>query len=428
MKNHDKLRCLETGKEFRDNGRMLSNPDCGKPAFLRTIYFDKQFRVREKLPGIYRYSMWLPVRRVLRGSGAPVTYKSEGLAKELGLDNLYITFNGYWPEKGAFMKTGTFKECEAYSVCSRIPRRKGRRETLVVASAGNTARAFSKVCSENGISLLVVIPEAYLDAMWFEKPLDPCVKVVAVGKGCDYTDAINVAGMACKFDGYFAEGGAANVARRDGMATTVLSAVTTIGNIPDFYFQAVGSGTGAIAAWEANIRFIESGEYGGKKMRLMLSQNAPFLLIRDSWNAGSRELVALDEKTAKEQQAVIKAKVLSNRKPPYSQVGGLYDALVDTKGEVLAVTNEEAAAARMLFERLEGNDLSHAAAVAAASLVQAVKAGKVPKSAAVMLNVTGGGIERFQREKKTVRITPDAVIEKKDFTPEGVETILKKIF
>ena len=48
------------------------------------------------------------------------------------------------------------------------------------------------------------------------------------------------------------------MARRDGMATTVL-AVTHIGRIPDYYFQAVGSGTGAIAAWEANLRLIEDG-------------------------------------------------------------------------------------------------------------------------------------------------------------------------
>jgi cysteate synthase len=36
---------------------------------------------------------------MLKGSSAPVTYKSEGLAEKLGLTNLWITFSGYWPEK-----------------------------------------------------------------------------------------------------------------------------------------------------------------------------------------------------------------------------------------------------------------------------------------------------------------------------------------
>ena len=56
------------------------------------------------------------------------------------------------------------------------------------------------------------------------------------------------------------------------MATTVLSAVTTIGRIPDYYFQAVGSGTGAIAAWEANQRLIEDGRFGTNLMKLKIGR------------------------------------------------------------------------------------------------------------------------------------------------------------
>lgn len=426
MKNHEFLKCLGTGKLIKDDGKILAHPECGKPAFLRAEYLNKQFRVREEMPGLYKFSMWMPIFRTLEGSAAPVTYKSEGLAKKLGLKNLYITFNGYWPEKGAYMLTGTFKECEAFSVCARIP--ENCEKTLVVASAGNTARAFTRVCSENKIPLAVVVPEANLNAMWFEKPIDPCVKLIAAGKGCDYTDAINLSQIICQHGRYMAEGGAANVARRDGMATTVLSAVTTIGEIPDYYFQAVGSGTGAIAAWEANLRFIESGEYRAKKMRLMVSQNAPFLVIYDSWKAGTRELVVPDEETAKQQLEMINAKVLSNRKPPYGIIGGLFDALTDTGGDVLSANNDEASAAKRLFEETEGNDPSPAAAVAIATLIKAVNDKRIDPEAIVMLNITGGGIERLQREKKTFNFEPAVVIEKEDFVQHKVENILEKIF
>ena len=78
-----------------------------------------------------------------------MTYKSKGLAAHLGLENLYITFNGYYPAIGAHMTTCSFKETEAYSVCARIDENEKR--VLVVASAGNTARAFAKVCSDNRI-------------------------------------------------------------------------------------------------------------------------------------------------------------------------------------------------------------------------------------------------------------------------------------
>ena len=45
----------------------------------------------------------------------------------------------------------------AYSVCARIDENEKR--VLVVASAGNTARAFAKVCSDNRIPLLLSVPD-----------------------------------------------------------------------------------------------------------------------------------------------------------------------------------------------------------------------------------------------------------------------------
>jgi len=106
--------CCKTN--FDDQNWELNCPNNDEPALIRAIYDEKQLIVDESLPGLYKFSSWLPVSKTLKGSGAPVTYKSTGLAQELGLTNLYITFKGYWPEKGAWMKTGTFKECEAYSL------------------------------------------------------------------------------------------------------------------------------------------------------------------------------------------------------------------------------------------------------------------------------------------------------------------------
>ena len=155
------------------------------------------------------------------------------------------------------MKTCSFKETEAYSVCARLDN--NIEEILVVASAGNTARAFGQVCSDNKIPLLLCVPEDNLDALWFESSLDDCVKLVVSKTGGDYFDAIYLSNIACELDIFMPEGGAKNIARRDGMGTTMLSATASIGEIPEYYFQAVGSGTGAIAAWEAKLRLIEDG-------------------------------------------------------------------------------------------------------------------------------------------------------------------------
>ncbi len=401
------LKCVATDHEFEDAGWTLEDKECGEPSLVRAIYAKKKLELKGDDYGLYTFCDWLPVKRMLKGSAAPVTFKSEALAKHLGLKNLYITLNGYSPKHGAKMTTGSFKETEAYSVCGRMGEEEKR--ILVVASAGNTARAFAKVCSENNIPLLLSVPADNLSAMWFEKPINPCVKLICCEKGGDYFDAIHLSDLALKSPMFYAEGGAKNVARRDGMATTVLSAVTTIGRIPDYYFQAVGSGTGAIAAWEANMRLIEDGSYGDNVMKLMVSQNAPFVPMFDAWRVDSRAMLPYDADKARRDVEIIDAKVLSNRKPPYGIKGGLYDALKATNGEVLVATNAQARKAAKLFQQLEGVDIHPAAAVATATLIKAVQDGKIDAEATVMLNITGAGEERFKSEHEVYTLEPSKV-------------------
>ena len=420
------LQTVATGRIFSDEGWTLDDKQCDKPSMVRPVYEKKQLAVKEgKDLGLYRYADWLPIKTMLQNPSEPITYKSEGLAKRLGLNNLYITFNGWWPERNARMTTCSFKEMEAYTVCARLGDDL-KDQVLVVASAGNTARAFAKVCSENNIKLLLCVPQDNIKALWFDKPLNDCVKLITTESGSDYFDAINLSNVVCEMDGYLAEGGAKNIARRDGMSTTMMSATTFIGRIPDFYFQAVGSGTGAIAAWEANLRFIEDGRFGTNKARLMVSQNKPFVPMYDAWRADSRALLPYDADQARKDAAEICAPVLSNRKPPYGLAGGLYDALKDTKGDIFAVSNDEANAAKALFEKAEGIDIYHAAAVATASLQQAVDKGVVKTDDVVMLNITGGGESRFMVEHDIHYLQPTHIF-KIGFTKEEVERVLAEM-
>lgn len=425
------LRCLASGNAVQDGARYgapmtLTCEDAPYPAFVRTEYAKPRIEVGPESDGIYRFADWLPIQRRLHGSSAPVTYKSTGLARALEMNELYITFSGYWPEKNAHMYTGTFKECEAYSVCARASGESS--QTLVVASAGNTARAFMRVCSENEIPIVICIPEENLNALWSVGPINECVKVLAAGGNADYTDAIRLAGLVAAHDGYIAEGGAKNVGRRDGMGTTVLSAVHEIGRLPDYYFQAVGSGTGAIAAWEANRRLIGDGRFGDHTMRLMLSQNAPFLILHDSWKRRSRGLAEIEEGIAKEQIHTIRAKVLSNRTPPYSITGGLFDALTDTDGVMYAVENEAADTALHLFRETEGVDVAPAASVAVASLMEARAQQQVGPDDVVMLNVTGGGYARVFADFDLVHAQPNAVIDKRHFSDSKIRRVLEHVW
>ena len=135
----------------------------------------------------------------------------------------------------------------------------------------------------------------------------------------------------------------------------------------------------------------------------------------------------LDDDLARKQVEEIDAKVLSNRKPPYAIIGGLYDAMCDAGGDVLVATNKEAALASLVFEETEGNDIHSASAVAVATLIEAVKNGVVNKKDCIMLNITGGGEKRFKQDKEVLYLKPHHVF---DINPplEDVKVVMDSLF
>ena len=63
------------------------------------------------------------------------------------------------------------------------------------------------------------------------------------------------------------------------------------------------------------------------------------------------------------------------------------------------------------FLQLEGIDVHNAAAVAVASLAQAVADGLVGKDEVIMLNITGGGELLAKSEQDVVYAKPDLVLD-----------------
>ena len=240
-----KLKCLKCGREYGQEYRLTCEND---DSFLRAEYFEKKLELRNQ-PGIGRFHSWLPIQKEFTTDAGPITYKSEAFARELGLSNLYIGFSGYWPERGAFIKTCSFKELEAYPTMQLLKETGGK--AIVLASAGNTGRAFAHISALTGIDVYIVVPDSGVSKLWLPEEPTESIHLIRMSPGNDYTDAINLAGRIAKLPGMVPEGGARNIARRDGMGTVMLDAAVTIGRIPDHYFQAVGSGTGGISAWEA---------------------------------------------------------------------------------------------------------------------------------------------------------------------------------
>jgi cysteate synthase len=392
------LVCSACGSESADDGLRLECAQSHAPALLRTRYAAGAFCPRADDDGLFRYRDWLPVVRAIPNVSRTAVYRSVKLAGLLGLANLWIAFNGYWPERGAFFETATFKELEAYTVLARLPR---RRLVLTVPSSGNTGAAFAWACSGQRVPCLIIVPSAAMARFRFRETLDPCVSIVAIEDG-DYPDAIGFAETLSRSSPFQLEGGAKNVGRRDGLATVMLSAFEKMQRLPAYYFQAAGSGTGAIAVHEAAKRLLTPA--GSTALpRIMLCQNKPFTPIYDSWRLGRRTAAGGSAEHFRRAIRQVVARELTNWAPPYGVPGGLYDVLTESRGDVLVTDNSSVRAAMAAFGELEGIDIEPAAGVAVACLRQAVEEQRIDPQAVVLLNVTGGGRIRHGTEHADVQ-------------------------
>jgi cysteate synthase len=164
---HYRLACAACGHVRADYGLALSCDQRHRPALLRSFCAATDFEADQHACGLPRYQRWLPVIRSLPSGASPVVYWSERLGRALGLQSLWIAFNGCWPERGALCPTGSFKDLEAPVVLGRLPESPGM---LAVARSGNTGAAFASGCADFEIPRLNVVPEHALGPMRLRRP------------------------------------------------------------------------------------------------------------------------------------------------------------------------------------------------------------------------------------------------------------------
>ena len=130
----------------------------------------------------------------------------------------------------------------------------------------------------------------------------------------------------------------------------------------------------------------------------------------DSWKAHSKDLLPINAEQSRRKAEVILAKVLANRKPPYSLDGGLFDVLEASGGDMFKLSNDEIVYWMLQFYNTEGCDIFPAAACALGGLKHAINEGKVNKEEIIMLNITGGGMLNSTKNGFSMR-KPDLVLD-----------------
>ena len=409
------LRCLST-QELIDDDYTLHHTE---GALLHTEY-GSELSINIEKKGLFKFQNWMPHEGVSKNQAGTVTYKSTELQDALGMTDLWITYHGYWPEKGGMCPTGSFKDMEAVPTLMRL-REKGC-SGMICASAGNTARAFSYFCGLENFPLIVVVGKEHAKRLYIPAGHpNSSVKLVVIEDG-DYYDAkIFAKKISQQLDNWQMEGGIHNVARRDGIGSLIVDAAYTIGKLPIHYFQGIGGGPGPVGVNEMANRLIQSGLFDGPVPRQHVSQNVEHSPIHNAWQAGRSALIDSD---FPEEEVEVFSDYLLNKAPAYEVKGGVYDILKESNGQTYVVSKEAAVKAKELFESIEGIDIMTPAAVALASLIQALESGDIKADDCTVLNISGGGIERMKKDLETVPITPWKVVSKSDDVQSVIQDLL----
>ena len=249
----------------------------------------------------------------------------------------------------------------------------------------------------------------------------PLVPTLAVGDG-DYSDSIDVAKRIAMTTGFPFEGGVKNIAKRDGLGIVMLEAVSKIGKLPDHYVQAVGSGTGAVGGM-GDGRAVHQGRQVRRAPAevLHLGQNLPFAPMLHAWEKGSRTLFPED----------LNPELISphHHARAFDPLSCLFGARRRVRcahrqpaEECTALRTRRYMPAWKMFLKTEGIDIVPASGVAVAVLKDAVRKGTIRKNDTVLLNITGGGEARLQKDKKTYAVMPKFI--SKNATEKEIEELL----
>jgi len=167
-------------------------------------------------------------------------------------------------------------------------------------------------------------------------------------------------------------------------------------------------------------RLINSGHYQGDIAKLHLSQNPEHCPIHNAWQRNSR---TFEDRDFPDSEVEVYSDYLLSETPAYSINGGVYDVLEATDGMTYIVGKNDALNAGKIFEETEEIDVLSPSKVALASLIQAKEMGSINHDDCILLNISGGGVQRLKQDIDTEVVKP-WVLDTKENLVEKIMSLL----
>src|SRR5687768_4913681 len=377
---------------LRHEARRLLNlcRECSKPLLVRyDLERAAQTLTRESLPArradLWRYREVLPVENdeniVSLGEGWTPLLHAANLGERVGIKELYIKDESQNPTQ-SFKARGM---AAAVSMAKELGATK-----LAVPSAGNAAGALAAYAARAGLECFIFMPR--------DTPRANVVECEQTGAHVTLMDGLITdcgaeVGRRKDAEGWFDVSTLKEPYRVEGKKTLGYELGEQLNwELPDVIIYPTGGGTGLIGMWKAFAEMEQMGWIGSKRPRMVTVQAAGCAPIVRAFEAGKR--FADEFPNA--------ATTASGLRVPKA-IGDflILDALRDSGGTAVAVTDEELIAATREIGSVEGLFCAPEGAACLPALRQLVHRGEIKENDQVVLFNTGAGVKYLESFDRT---------------------------
>ncbi|MEM8717063.1 MAG: threonine synthase [Cyanobacteria bacterium P01_G01_bin.4] len=355
---------------------------CGSPLLVR---YDLE-RVAKSVtkedlfhraPDLWRYRELLPVvdpsNIVTMGEGMTPLLRLERLGQSLGMPHLYLKDEGVIP-------TGSFKARGAAVGVSRA--KELGVTTLGMPTNGNAGGAWALYCAKAGIEDVVVMPK--------DAPVIPRSECSIAGAKLSLVDGLisdagKIVGRAIQKNQWYDASTLKEPYRIEGKKTMGLELAEQFHwEMPDVVLYPTGGGVGLIGIYKALLELKAIGWVSGDLPRMVAVQATGCAPIVEAWKTGK-----------KESQFWENAQTCAFGITVPKAIGDflVLEAVYDTNGCAIAVSDEETLAAEAVLAQLEGAFVCPEGAACMAATQQLLASGWLKSDERVVVLNTGCGIK-----------------------------------
>lgn len=379
------FRCVSCNSEFQA-GKQYFCPKCNG---ILKVEYKNIAKDYQKLSQSFDY---MPLEReelLSVGTNKTPLIKSERIAKEIGLSNLYF--------KCEFANlSGSFKD-RPVSVAVAMAKKLGYKR-VIAASSGNAAAATAECAARHGLESIIIVPAS--------TPNEKVAQTAFYGAKLfkvegPYSNSYSFAKkFSEEYDAYNVTTTFLNPYAIDGDKVVGYEICEELNDIPDYVYVPVGAGPLLVGIYRG------INEYGcinknEKKSKMVAVQAEGCCPIAKAFTTGNNEVQAEGS--------------------PKTIAGGIADGLIgyeqdgeytlricrESNGAVRAVDDEIIRTAQLKLAREEGIFVEPSSAAALAAIIDDSEKGYIDKNSVIIATLTGHGLKDM---KSISGIVPDVPI------------------